>query len=74
MANSVINDVQVAASYEHADAREYETLLAEATDPELEDERLVQVDIALLLSASCATLQPQLGDGMPFKWCNMYHS
>ena len=35
--------LQVAAAYEHADAGEYAELLAEATDPQLEDERLAQV-------------------------------
>ena len=39
----MLDAVQVAASYEHTDAREYETLLAESTDPQLEDEQLVEV-------------------------------
>jgi hypothetical protein len=42
----VLAALQVAAFYEHANAREYETLLAEATDPQLEDERLIQVPAA----------------------------
>ena len=47
--------MQIAASYEHTDVREYETLLAEATDPQLEDERLIQVPAAPLLQACSAT-------------------
>jgi rubrerythrin len=39
----MLTALQVAAFYEHDDAREYETLLSEATDPQLEDERLIQV-------------------------------